>query len=40
MGKTILVVDDDPDLHDLVSFALKREGYEVRKALDAFEGWR
>lgn len=38
MGKTILVVDDDLDLHDLVGFALRREGYEVRKAVDAFEG--
>jgi DNA-binding response OmpR family regulator len=38
MAKTILVVDDDPELQDLVSFALKREGYEVRQARDAFEG--
>jgi DNA-binding response OmpR family regulator len=38
MAKTILVVDDDPELQDLVSFALKREGYEVRQAQDAFKG--
>jgi two-component system, OmpR family, response regulator len=38
MAKTILVVDDDPELQDLVGFALKREGYEVRQAFDAFEG--
>jgi DNA-binding response OmpR family regulator len=38
MAKTILVVDDDPGLQDLVVFALKREGYEVRQAFDAFEG--
>ena len=38
MAKTILVVDDDTELQDLVGFALKREGYEVRQALDAFEG--
>jgi DNA-binding response OmpR family regulator len=38
MTKTILVVDDDAGLQDLVSFALKREGYEVRQALDAFAG--
>ena len=38
MAKTILVVDDDPDLQDLVSFALKREGYEVRQAFNAFDG--
>ncbi|HEX8919966.1 MAG TPA: response regulator [Pyrinomonadaceae bacterium] len=38
MAKTILVVDDDPELQDLVGFALKREGYEVLQAYDAFEG--
>ena len=38
MAKTILIVDDDPELQDLVSFALKREGYEVRQAFDALEG--
>ncbi|MDT4897903.1 MAG: hypothetical protein QOH25_2980 [Acidobacteriota bacterium] len=38
MTKTILIVDDDPELQDLVSFALKREGYEVRQAFDALEG--
>ena len=38
MAKTILVIDDDPELHDLISFALKREGYEVINARDAFEG--
>lgn len=38
MAKKILVVDDDPELQDLVSFALKREGYEVTSAMDAYEG--
>lgn len=38
MAKTILVVDDDPGLQDLVGFALKREGYEVLQAADAFAG--
>jgi len=38
MTKTILVVDDDQELQDLVSFALKREGYDVRQAFNAFEG--
>jgi two-component system, OmpR family, response regulator len=38
MAKTILIVDDDPELQDLVSFSLTREGYEVRQAFDAFEG--
>jgi DNA-binding response OmpR family regulator len=36
MGKRILVVDDDPELQDLVGFALRREGYEVTRADDAF----
>ncbi|HEY0384386.1 MAG TPA: response regulator [Pyrinomonadaceae bacterium] len=38
MAKRILVVDDDPELQDLVSFALRREGYEVLQAGDALEG--
>jgi DNA-binding response OmpR family regulator len=38
MAKTILVVDDDPELHELIGFALKKEGYEVLDARDAFEG--
>lgn len=38
MAKTILVVDDDPELQNLVSYALKREGYEVRLASDAYQG--
>jgi DNA-binding response OmpR family regulator len=38
MAQKILVVDDDSELQDLVGFALKREGYEVRQAFDAFEG--
>jgi DNA-binding response OmpR family regulator len=38
MAKKILVVDDDPELQDLVGFALKREGYDVQLAGDAYEG--
>lgn len=38
MGKRILVVDDDPELQDLVGFALRRESYEVVRADDAFAG--
>lgn len=38
MAKRILVVDDDPELQNLVGFALTREGYEVIRANDAFEG--
>lgn len=38
MAKKILVVDDDPDMQDLVGFALQREGYDVVVARDAYEG--
>jgi DNA-binding response OmpR family regulator len=38
MAKRILVVDDDPELQGLVGFALRREGYEVIQAEDAFKG--
>jgi DNA-binding response OmpR family regulator len=38
MAKTILIVDDEPDIHDLLGAALRVEGFEVRKAVDAFEG--
>ncbi len=32
-----LVVDDDPDVCDLVSFKLEQSGYEVRRATSAAE---
>ncbi|MDT5121589.1 MAG: hypothetical protein QOC96_1071 [Acidobacteriota bacterium] len=38
MAKKILVVDDDLELQDLAEVALKREGYEVRAAHDAYQG--
>ena len=38
MAKKILVVDDDAELHELIGFALRREGYQVLEAHDAFEG--
>jgi len=38
MSKKVLVVDDDNDLQDLISTALKRAGYDVLNAHDAFEG--
>ena len=38
LAKKILVVDDDPELQDLMQVALSREGYDVRQAFDAFEG--
>ena len=38
MANRVLVVDDDRELQQLVDFALRQEGYEVRHALDAFAG--
>jgi DNA-binding response OmpR family regulator len=38
MAKRVLVVDDDPELHELIGFALKQEGYDVLDAHDAYEG--
>ncbi|MDP3111120.1 MAG: response regulator [Thermodesulfovibrionales bacterium] len=35
--KNILVVDDEPDLADLVSYNLKKEGFEVSSASDGEE---
>jgi CheY-like chemotaxis protein len=35
--KTILVVDDDRDLLDLLAFVLSAEGFEVRTASDGHE---
>jgi DNA-binding response OmpR family regulator len=34
---TVLVVDDDPDVCDLVTFKLRKSGYEVRRATDGDE---
>ena len=36
-GKRILVVDDEPDVTELVSYKLKREGYEVAVINDPLE---
>ena len=33
MSKTILIVDDEQDIVDLLSFNLKREGYQTLLAL-------
>ena len=35
----ILVVDDDPDLVDMVSMALENKGYRVAAAYDGVEAW-
>jgi signal transduction histidine kinase/DNA-binding response OmpR family regulator len=37
-GSTILVVDDDPAMHDLMQRFLSREGYRVIAAIDGQEG--
>ena len=34
----ILVVDDDPDIVELLEYNLKKEGYEVKTASDGHEG--
>ena len=34
---TVLVVDDDPDVCDLVAYKLRKSGYEVRSATDGDE---
>ena len=36
--QTILVVDDEQDLLDLIEYNLKKEGFEVLKAEDGLEG--
>jgi two-component system cell cycle response regulator DivK len=36
-GEPVLVVDDNPANADLLSFLLKRNGYEVRTAADAMQ---
>lgn len=38
--KTILVVDDERDLLDLIEYNLKKEGYDVLKAEDGLDGIR
>lgn len=37
-NQTILVVDDEQDLLDLIEYNLKKEGFEVIKAEDGMEG--
>lgn len=36
----VLVVDDDRDLVDILTYILRREGYEVLAAYDGEQGWR
>ncbi len=37
--KTVLVVDDDPDLVESVSMKLESENFKVAKAYDGVEAW-
>ena len=36
--KRILIIEDDPDILDIVAFNLKNEGYKVDSAIDGEEG--
>ena len=38
MAKKILVVDDNPEIHELLRVAFRREGYDVLVARNGFEG--
>ena len=40
MGKTILVVEDERNIVDILTFNLKREGYDTLEALDGAAGLR
>lgn len=39
MGETILIVDDEPDLLDVIEEALIFGGYEVTRAKDGRQAW-
>ena len=40
MGKKILVVEDERNIVDILTFNLTREGYDISEALDGAEGLR
>lgn len=40
MAKTILIVDDDPDVILILSTILRDHGYKTRDAANGQEGWR
>ena len=40
MGKTVLIVDDEKSIVDILSFNLTREGYDILCAYDGREGLR
>ena len=37
---SVLLVDDDRDLIDVLTYILRREGYEVISAYDGEQGWQ
>lgn len=37
-GKKILLIDDEPDILEIISYNLQQDGYEVFTASDGFEG--
>lgn len=37
-GKSILVIEDDPDVRDLLTYVLETEGYRVRTASNGVTG--
>lgn len=39
MSKSILIVDDEPDLLDVIEVALNLGGYEVTRAKDGRQAW-
>ena len=40
MGKTILIVEDEQNIVDILSFNLSREGYDTLEAYDGKTGTR
>ena len=38
MGTKLLVIDDDPNICDLIKYYFENEGYEVKTAYDGIEG--
>jgi len=38
MGRKILIIDDDPDLHGLLRVVLSKAGHTVISAMDAMQG--
>lgn len=39
-GKTVLVIDDDEGIRELLTFLVKKEGYRAEVAVDGEDGYR